>query len=466
MPPFLALLLWIILLALLLYFDPARSSKASIALWIPVIWIFILGSRLPSQWFDGQVAVSAQAFEEGNPLDRIVFCILILLAIVLLISRSFRWGAFLAQNITLIAFLLFALASVGWSDYPFVTFKHWFRDLGNYLVILIVLSDARPQEALSSVLRRVCYMLVPLSVVLVKYYPELGRQYDGWTGVATYAGAATSKNMLGVICLISGVFFFWDTIGRWGDRKRKRERRIILVNLAFVAMTLWLLNLAKSATSSVCLVLGCGIVAAAHARAFRHRPKLLRRLVPLCLCLCVAIALTFNVSADVIGALGRDPTLTDRTVIWQAVLNTHTNPLIGTGYDSFWLGPRLQQLWQIPSVQGVNEAHNGYLEIYLNLGVVGLALLITFLIASYRTICAQLKPFSNVASLGLALWTMMLFYSVTEAGFRGGLLWAAFLSAVLVVPVRVTHTAHVVAAYGSRDTEISSFLLGSTSRGR
>ena len=55
--------------------------------------------------------------------------------------------------------------------------------------------------------------------------------------------------MLGVLCLISGIFFFWDTVTRWPERKERRTKRIILVNVAFIAMTLWLLNLSSSATS-------------------------------------------------------------------------------------------------------------------------------------------------------------------------------------------------------------------------
>src|ERR1017187_10027621 len=99
MPSSLALFLWAILLALLLYFDPAKVSKPSRALWVPIIWMFILGTRLPSQWIGGDVRQVAQSLEEGNPLDRAVSSGLILLAIGILTSRSFRWDRFLAQNI-------------------------------------------------------------------------------------------------------------------------------------------------------------------------------------------------------------------------------------------------------------------------------------------------------------------------------------------------------------------------------
>ena len=216
-----------------------------------------------------------------------------------------QMGHFFARNATLMAFLLFALVSVCWSDFPFVAFKRWFRDLGNYLVILVVLSDPRPLEAVRTVLRRLSYLLVPLSILLNKYFPQLSKQYDVWTGVGYYVGATTSKNMLGLLCLTSGLFFFWDTMTRWPERKQQKTGRIILVNVAFFAMTLWLLHLAQSTTSSVCLVLGCLVITAAHSKVFRRHPKFLKVLIPASFCLYLILDFGFDMNGKMAGAVGR-----------------------------------------------------------------------------------------------------------------------------------------------------------------
>jgi exopolysaccharide production protein ExoQ len=452
MPPFLALIVWFVLLVGLFCLDPSRSFKVSAALWVPLIWMFIVASRNASQWFGGGVGMAAQALEEGNPLDRSISLTLILLAVGILMSRSFDWGGFLARNLALVAFLCFALVSVLWSDFPLVAFKRWFRDLGSYLVILVVLSDPRPVEAVRALLRRVSYLLIPLSVVLVKYYPGIGITYDPWTGVAEYSGATTSKNMLGVACLISGLFFFWDTVARWSERGQRRTKRILMVNIAFIAMTLWLLNVAHSTTSKVCLMLGCLVIAAAHTRWFKRRPLLLKVLVPAIFLLYLVLSLGFDMNGQMAGAVGKNATLTDRTQIWAFVLGMHTNPLVGTGYESFWLGPRLEWFWLYSGLGHINEAHNGYLEVYLNLGLIGLFLLGGFLIASFRTISRRLKPFSNLASLTLALWIVMLFYSVTEAGFRAGLMWSTFLLGAIDLPKRAAARVH---AFATVDTGIA-----------
>ena len=446
MPPSLALLLWSILLLALLYFDPARKSRTSLALWAPVSWMFITGSRLPSQWLGGNLGQVAQALEEGNSLDRTVYFALIFLAIGILISRSFKWSAFCGRNPALVTLLLFALVSVLWSDFPFIALKRWFRDLGNYLMVLVVLSDISPLKAVEAVLRRVGYLLIPLSIVLNKYYINLSRQYDPWTGTASYVGATTSKNMLGIACLVCGLFFFWDTVVRWPERKGRRTRRIIFVNVMFIVMTFWLINLSNSATSRVCLVLGCLVTLATHSRWHRQRPGFIHGLIPAAFCFYLILAFGLDMNGALAATVGRDPTLTDRTKIWSLVLSMHTNPLLGTGYESFWLGPRLLKVWQ-GGLGGINEAHNGYLEFYLNLGLIGVGLLAWFLTSSYRTICKRFKSSPPFESLGLAVWTALLFHSVTEADFRGGLLWLSVLMVGAIVPFRSRERSRRVVAF-------------------
>ena len=122
----------------------------------------------------------------------------------------------------------------------------------------------------------------------------------------------------------------------------------------------------------------------------------------------------------------------------------HTNPLIGTGYESFWLGPRLLKVWQ-GGLGGINEAHNGYLEFYLNLGLIGVGLLVWFLTSSYRTICKRFKSSPPFASLGLAVWTVLLFHCVTEADFRGGLLWLTLLMVGVALPLRMEARSRKIA---------------------
>ena len=365
-------------------------------------------------------------------MDRTIFSLLTLAAFGILVSRSFQWRDFVVQNSALAFFLAFALVSVAWSDFPLATFKKWFRDMGVYMAVLVVLSDRRPLEAVRTVLRCVCYLHVPLSILLIKYFPSVGNSFSAWGG-QEHTGVSTSKNMLGAVCLVSGIFFFWDTVMRWHQRRDKRVKRVILVNIAFIGMILWLLNLSDSKTSTICLSLGCLVIAAARSSFGRRHINWFKALAPISFLVYVILTVGFGMGGQLSQAVGRSADMSDRTRIWEVLLSVPVNPVLGTGYQSFWLGPRVQWVWARLDGDNVLQAHNGYPQIYLELGLIGLFLVCTFLIATYRKICKRLKPLTPLGSLGLSLWTLLLFYNVTETCLEVNLLFVTFLLAVIPV---------------------------------
>jgi O-antigen ligase len=136
--------------------------------------------------------------------------------------------------------------------------------------------------------------------------------------------------------------------------------------------------------------------------------------------------------------LGKDPTLTDRTKLWHAVLQVPINPVFGTGFENFWLGERREKLWDIYWWHP-NEAHNGYLETYLNLGLVGLALmLLLFLFAFFE---GRKMLFSNFeyARFQLGFLAAFVLYNCTEAAFKAlHPLCFIFYATIMVYPKRQT----------------------------
>ena len=435
MPPALALVVYLTVPFFLIRLDSKTEPKPSAALWVPLIWMFIMGSRLPSQWIGRTDTSMAAAVMDGSPVDRGIFLVLMALAIGVLARAGLDWREFFARNFILGLFLLFALLSVIWSDHPFVTFKRWFRDVGMYLVILVVLAHHRPLEQISTLIRRLSYFLVFLSIALIKYYPAIGVSYDIYSGLPEYAGAATSKNMLGAVCLMSGLFFFWDTLRRWPDRKHPRMKTTLLVNVAMIVLTLWLLRLSSSATSQGCLVIGCVVIALLNGKWTRAYPRVATALIPVTLTVYVVLELAFELSTAIAEFLGRDPTLTGRTEMWAALLAVENNPLVGVGYQSFWLGDRLATVWHSLTTSNLNEAHNGFLEVYLCLGAIGVTLLVVILVVSYWRLAKELALSSPLAPLGLAMWSIMVVYNLTEAAFPASLLWAVFLMSAITVPL-------------------------------
>jgi O-antigen ligase len=99
---------------------------------------------------------------------------------------------------------------------------------------------------------------------------------------------------------------------------------------------------------------------------------------------------------------------------------------VGAGFESFWISPNVQafrlslldQGWAPRFAEGVNEAHNGYIEVYLNLGWIGICLIALVLIGGYRRAMKAYQHQPELASLFVAYIASAVFYSITEAGFR------------------------------------------------
>jgi O-antigen ligase len=136
------------------------------------------------------------------------------------------------------------------------------------------------------------------------------------------------------------------------------------------------------------------------------------------LLLFLASEYTFDIYSRALDLLGRDATLTDRTRLWADVIELQDSPILGKGFESFWLGERAvimaEEWWWHP-----NQAHNGYLETYLNLGFVGLFLLLAVIVSTFRNIKQQLPVDLGVARLRLAYLLAILAFNYTEAAFKG-----------------------------------------------
>jgi O-antigen ligase len=112
------------------------------------------------------------------------------------------------------------------------------------------------------------------------------------------------------------------------------------------------------------------------------------------------------------GSLGRDSTLTGRTEVWAEVLPAwEQQPLLGYGLGSFWTDAR-RQLYGIPT------AHNGYLDILLELGEVGLALYAVWLLSLARQLNRVLARDYESASFAICVLLMSLLYNISESALN------------------------------------------------
>jgi exopolysaccharide production protein ExoQ len=430
MPPKIALILCILFILGLFIIDSRMKSRqqkdVSNALWIPLIWLLISGSRSISDWFHmGPPMKSPDGYLEGNPVDRVILSILIFLGLYILLKRKIIWQVF--QNNKIIAlFFIYCGYSVLWSEYSFVSFKRWIKVVGHLIMIMVILSEQDPFEAVKKVLKRSAYVLMPLSVITIKYFPDLGRDYSRATGDPMYIGVTSHKNSLGMLCLIFGIFFFWNLLNIMRKDKESVDPKEKFANIVLFLIVLWLLNISQSATSTACLIVGILFLTGVYLPFIRRNIKYFEIYFIFMILLYVSFQILFDINRVLITSLGRDMTFTGRTEIWKSLLGMVQNPFIGTGFESFWLGDRAARIWA--AYGRVNQAHNGYLEIYLNLGLIGLSLLIGIIVSSYKKTKKVLITNFEYGSIFMTYLVVFVLYNFTEGVFKGvNIVWFVFI---------------------------------------
>lgn len=414
--------------------DRDKTRTVSPAIWIPVVWVSLAASRALSQWLQLGAAIDTpDQLLDGNPVDRLLRLGLLMLGLLVLLRRGTRVTSFLSANWPIVLLFLYMAVSVLWAEYPEVGFKRWTKAAGDIVMLAVVLTDPNPSAAVKQLLARIGFLLIPASILLIKYFPSLAWTYDRWTGAESYTGVATSKNSLGFICLVFGLGSLWRVWGALGSDARRSGKGSLLAHGVILIMTLWLFSVVDSATSLICFLLAGTLIAATSLRAMARNPAavhLLAGSIVLASCFIVFLGL----DADLIGTVGRNSSLTGRTDLWNDVLRVRADLWFGTGFESFWIGDRLQTLWTWYPWRP-NQSHNGYLEIFLNLGVAGLLLIVFLMVWGYRNIVNLFSLDPDAARLKLAYFAVAVFYNFTEAAFKMmHPVWFAFLLAIAIVP--------------------------------
>jgi len=388
--------------------DAARTSKS---LWLAVIWIWISASRPVSTWFGMGFEAPGDPASTGSLLDQAVAGLLIFLGIVAIVQRRRISIAVLRTSWPIVLYFSFCLFSLIFSDSPGWGFKRWIRGLGDLIMALIVVTEVQPAAALKRLFSRSAFVLFPASLLLVRYYPSLSRYYTP-EGMELIGGVTTNKNLLGVGTFVLSLGVLWQVLGLIKDRKQPHRTRRLIVQGTVLLLGVELLVMAHSATSGACFVLGAFLMIAIPRI---KSPAAVHGLVLLIL-LGGGLINLLNVQAGVMNAMGRSSDLTGRTEIWKVLEKMDTNPFVGAGFETFWTGPRLEYMNH--KYPGINESHNGYLETWLNLGGIGVILIILLLVQGYRVAVSAFRRDAILGSLLVAYLVTAVTYNVTEAGFR------------------------------------------------
>jgi len=354
--------------------------------------------------------------EAGSPLDRGFLIALLCLSLLILLKRQVNWFSAIRENIWLLFLIGYMLVSILWSDIPNISFRRWVRELDAVVMSFLVLSERNRRQALQSILRRAIYILIPFSLLLIKYYPKYGCDYSHWSGQQMWIGVTLHKNGLCLLCIISALFLIWTLIRRRQGRDIPIAKYQIYVEVFLLFLTLWILagpqkTFTNSATSSVAFAVGLSAMAGLFwmkKRGLKLRANTLKVIVALIIVYGTVTPMVGGLSLlDVSSALGRDETLTGRRDIWSILVPlAMKQPLLGHGIGGFWTDA-MRNL-------SASHAHNGYLEVLLSLGFVGLFLVFMFLLSCCDKAQRALSDDFDWGVLFICYLLMAVVHNITE----------------------------------------------------
>jgi exopolysaccharide production protein ExoQ len=318
-----------------------------------------------------------------------------------------------------LVYLAFAAASVLWAFNPKISFTRFTQQAMIVTSIVLPAMLAAPTTDLLRGLLLWCF--APAAILNVPFVlensPSIVAVLKG------YPGYFLGKNALGELSAIP----FLLALHEMFYPGRRRAYGIVV----FIVAT-WLLVWANSKTA-----FGLAFVVPVLAgltlfirNTTRMSPAIILLTIPLCFVLLSSVS-NFGIERVSYMIYG-DSSLTGRTVIWDfANTEIARRPLLGWGYQSFWLaGPDAPSLVDAPGwVSQMPDAHNGYVDTKLELGYVGLALLVCFIIATLHGIGRVADRDPARAWLVLSLVLYIIVYNCLESLWLRGFefLWVMFL---------------------------------------
>jgi len=430
MPPKLALLFGAIFAFTAFRSDRRRDIGDAKGLFWPSLWYIVVASHPIGYWllqWGVPVPGASDDPTDGSLIDRSFFLLLTIVGLRVLSKRNFRWGPTLRLNPWLTAFVIYMAISILWSQYPFVSFKRYIKVIGSIVMAMVVLTNGRQLDSIFTVIRRCLYVHLPMSIICTRYFRNIGVSFD-WNGTAeSWQGISTSKNTLGQIAMLGVVYFFWEVRRNWPQYGWRN------IHILYLLMALYLLKGGPGSVSMTSIsVCAFAVFVFLRIQSLRARPWAVRPFVLTVFCftliiICFVVTHSLvmfsanSVFGEMITLLGRDITLTDRTNIWHDVYEAASgNPLLGVGFGGFWIGRLANIPWNSQMTWVLGQAHSGYVDTYLQLGFVGIFLLLAAILSALPRLFEALADDFDFSCFRITMFLTIIYIDMTESVYLRG----------------------------------------------
>jgi exopolysaccharide production protein ExoQ len=396
-----------------------RAAKEAATIWTQastwVLMLLLLYFALDgvSPFVNEPTATRAVATSSagGVMVDRLGKLLMFLACMIFALQRQQQVRRLSIQMKLVTSFPILALLLCPLSQLPVRTISSGALLFGSVLLLYYIMSRYTFDQVLELLLvlgAGTMAASVMFALALPQYgLDQMGGHSDAWKGIFS------AKNYLGNLAL----FFLTAAVSYRARTPFMRSLRISQILLCLTAIAF-----SRAATAYILTAIYLVyLVVMKTLHGFRKKDYLV-------VCLLLLVAFSAAIAAILIwpdflfSLLGKDVTLTGRTGIWSAVLDSIAKrPLLGYGYQAFWLGLEGESYRVILAVSWVlAQAQNGFLDVMLEMGIAGLAIVVLVFGFAFRDGVVCLLHSHDQAQLRAVEWylaivLLTLLYNLDES---------------------------------------------------
>jgi exopolysaccharide production protein ExoQ len=397
-----------------------NRATPSLPLWEKAFTVAVL-------FFSTAAVLPLMASVHGHPLDPVrgdptserLWVLVYAVTLFLLVRRHTDVLWVLARNRALFALVALAIASTAWSGDPALTLR---RSVALVLTTLfgVYVATSFPRDQLAGLVAWTLAGVTVLSLVLAVVKPAYGLDY---LRGSAWRGAFTTKNELGRIAALTLAVWLLRVLTLRGH---------LYVSLCVTGIAgLVLVRTSSRSALCVALLITSLIVLLPALRA--HVSIAVPAGAVLIAGTVIATNWLVHHADAVLASFGSTPTLTGRSKIWSAVWDmAQIHPLRGYGYDAFWRGLSGPSAYVWNTVGSTPpHAHNGFLDLWLALGLVGVVLFGASLSVNLaRAVVEARRAWSFDAIFPFTALVFLVLFNISESTLltRNSLFWILYVA--------------------------------------
>ena len=247
-----------------------------------------------------------------------------------------------------------------WSERPELTIKRGIIFVFGALSLMVLVHGSKRPTAL--MLRTVVFFVGVVASLSILFYIVLPTACTVNPARPGLAGVSVHPNTLAPFLSIGLILSFAFRAETGVDKLMLRVSQIASGMALFMAF---------SVTTLATTMIGVGIYVFLVSSSYRRG---VIQLLAIGIISVVSVVGLQTVKGELFDAAGRDESLSGRGDLWQAVqYEIEKTPMVGHGFGSFWVegkGRELVQTWN------PRQSHHAYLDVLLDLGVLGLIIVI------------------------------------------------------------------------------------------